>query len=357
VPPKPNKQVVVEPIGDRRLRKAALRQRQPHVLKKAMELSIMCQVHVRLTIVNPWLNELVHFESSPAAFANALPLAAAPLTNADYAAIFSDSDARAALALDPYVQSLDPAALAPIAAVAAADDPPVPAPPVASKRPKKRAAGDAASASTAVPLAQPDNASGSSVARSRKLQRVDDASAAAALPPPTSATIPIPTFAAPIGTAPSAGAAARSRKKLSVVIPDAPTVPAIPPQHFDTNAPPLSASSMPPLSALMLPPASASKQARVVGGAQSPLDFKMSPFESPGFFDRPSPRTRSQSQMFSGHGIGQRSGVTSSLFLPTPNFRGLSGSAPFADAARAAAAAAASSLGANNELPDFHSPK
>jgi hypothetical protein len=353
VPPKANKQVVVEPIGDRRLRKAALRQRQPHVLKKAMELSIMCQVHVRLTILNPWLNELVHFESSPAAFANnALPLAAAPLTNADYATIFSDSDARAALALDPYVQSLDPAALAPIATVAA-DAPPVSA---ASKRPKKRAAGDATTASTAAPPAQSDSASSSSVARSRKLQRVDDAEADAALPPPPPPpTAAIPTFAAPIGTTPSAGAAARSRKKLSVVIPDAPTVPAIPPQHFDTNAPPLSALSMPPLSALMLPPASASKQARVVGGAQSPLDFKMSPFESPGFFDRPSPRTRSQAQMFSGHGIGQRSGVTSSLFLPTPNFRGLSGSAPFADAARAAATG---SLGANNnELPDFHSPK
>jgi hypothetical protein len=53
----------VQLISDLRTRKATLRQRQPIFVKKAMELSILCDCRIRLTMHCAWNNSTIVYDS------------------------------------------------------------------------------------------------------------------------------------------------------------------------------------------------------------------------------------------------------------------------------------------------------
>lgn len=368
------KQCEIVPIEDNRMRKAALRQRQPILVKKAMELSILCKCAVRLTIWNEWTNELIHYESAPAAVPSHLAPAAA-LSNADYASLFDDAAASTpaaqARALDSFVRSPksannDSVAVATSSAVG----------PVATASKKRPRVSDISGRNSDHDNATnattngggggggSSDATAPSVKLSRKLHEVIESKSKqqqqqqqqhqlprmsprlrANMPPPFSAdngvvgaqppamanSTSLHSFLPPLPMPVSAAGAARNRKKLSVVIPDTPTLHAIPAQHLDASA--IASTSLtsqspagaaPPLSAFLMPPASA-RQTRSLGIAPS-LDIQMSPLASPNFFDRPSPMTRSALASLlsaSSSTVAARSSAPSgaSLFLPTPSLR------------------------------------
>jgi hypothetical protein len=378
------KQCEIVPIEDNRMRKAALRQRQPILVKKAMELSILCKCAVRLTIWNEWTNELIHYESAPAAVPSHLVPAAA-LSNADYASLFDDAvaatPAAAARALDSFVRS--PKSSVDVPSVVANTTVATATTATNKKRPRLSESSTGRTDDDAHTGASASDATAPSVKLSRKLHEVIESKSKqqqqqqqqmpqlprmsprlrANMPPPFSSvdTSSTAAAAAALGAQPpamvannatslhsflpplpmpvSAAGAARNRKKLSVVIPDTPTLHAIPAQHLDASA--IASTSLtsqspagvaPPLSAFLMPQASA-RQPRSLGTAPS-LDIQMSPLASPNFFDRPSPMTRSAlASLLSASSTSTTAGGRSSApFLPTPSLRnsgGATNSGPF----------------------------
>lgn len=360
--PKKKQVEVMLPIEDNRLRKAAQRQRLPILVKKAMELSILCKLRVRLTIYNELQNELVHYESAPDAVPPHCPPPTRPLSNALYDSLFAAADKDAAMGhvLDPYIQSL-----ADDAAATAADDGDDDGAPIAPAKKRARTA-----APRAVPAASSLGAATAATAATAAplLESPRLRSGAGPAPPPLFSSTTTATTTATAATT----AAGRNRKKLSVVIPDVPALPSMPAQHLEPGAPlsalPMlsAAQQVPQLSALMLPPSSATKLPRTTLSNAPPFDLHLSPLDSPLFFDRPSPMTRSAlSQLLSASGnplaggaslaSAARSGLNPALFLPTPNYRSSSTAGPFADAARTSSALQQQQQ--HDQLPELHSPK